>query len=76
MTKMMYMIEDIVKAVKEYAANETTKKAIEENVIAPCTKYVDDKLAFGVRIFQIVALLVLVQTVITVFLLILELRRR
>lgn len=70
------MIDDIVKAVKEYAANDATKKAIEENVIKPCTKYVDEKIAFGVRIFQIVALLVLVQTVITIFLLILELRRR
>ena len=75
MTKM-YMIEDIVKAVKEYATNETTKKAIEEHVVKPCAKYVDDKLAFGVRIFQIVAVLVLVQTVIAVFLLISELRRR
>ena len=70
------MIEDIVKAVKDYATQEDTKKAIQDNVITPCARYVDDKFAFGIRIFQIVAVLVLIQTIITVFLLIMEFRRK
>ncbi len=70
------MIDDLIDAVTEYVSQEDTKKALEAKVLQPCLAYVNEKVAWGVRLFQLVALLVVVQSVMLVFLLIREVRRK
>lgn len=69
------MLDDIVRAVKNFASSDETKQAFEDTVLKPCAKYADEKLASVIRIFQVIAVLVFVQAVVVMFLLFRELRR-
>ena len=69
------MIDDIVKAITTYATNDATKKTLDENVIQPCARYVDEKVSSVVRLFHVIGILVLIQTIITLVLLVSEFRR-
>jgi len=69
------MIDDIVKAITTYATNDATKKTLEENVIQPCTRYIDEKVSSIVTLFHAIGVLVLIQTIITLVLLVSEFRR-
>ena len=70
------MIDDLIDAVTEYVSKEDTKRTLETRVLRPCLDYVNDKVAWGVRLFQLVAVLVVVQSAMLVFLMVREVRRR
>ncbi len=70
------MLGDIVQAVRNFASSEETKLAFEETVLKPCAKYADEKLASVIRMFQVVAVLVFIQTIVVMFLLFRDTWRR
>lgn len=69
------VLGSLVAKVVEYCSREDTKAQFESRVIGPATRYMADKFSWSVRVFQIVAVLVLIQTLILLWLLIRDLRR-
>ena len=69
------VLGSLVGKVVEYCSREDTKAAFETRVIGPATRYLADKFSWSVRVFQIVAVLVLIQTLILLWLLVRDLRR-
>lgn len=65
----------LMDSVVEYCTKEETRAQLESRVLGPALQYVADKFSWGVRLFQAVAVLVLVQTLILLWLLMRELRR-
>lgn len=73
---IMTDLNGVIDAVASYVNREDTKKILEDRVLQPCLAYANEKLVWSVRLFQLVALLVVVQSVMLVFLLVREVRRR
>lgn len=57
------MLETVVDAVAEYVNREDTRKVLEQRILKPCIDYVQDKTWWAVRVFQGMAVLVVLQTV-------------
>ncbi|AGE56664.1 hypothetical protein ATCVNEJV2_552R [Acanthocystis turfacea Chlorella virus NE-JV-2] len=68
------MIADLIRNVKEALSSEDVKTALNE-VVEPCMKYVDVKVKSVSFFFQVIAILILVQCMATLFLIILEIKR-
>lgn len=68
------VLDSVVSKVLDYCAKEETRARLESEVLAPVLKYMTDKFAWGVRIFQLVAVLVLIQTIILLYMLLRPLR--
>lgn len=62
-------------SVVDYCSRESTRERLENRVLAPLMQYLSDRFAWSVRVFQAIALLVLLQTLILVWLLVREVRR-
>lgn len=69
------MLDSLVSNVVDYCSREDTRTQLESRVLAPMMRYLTDKFAWCVRLFQAVAVLVLVQTLLLLWLLARELRR-
>lgn len=69
------VFDSVVDKVVEYCSREDTRSQLEAKVLAPAMRYVADKFAWGVRIFQVVAVLVLIQTLVLLWLLMRDMRR-
>ena len=72
---MQAVLDSVVHNVVDYCSREETKAQLESKVLAPALQYLAEKCSWGVRLFQIVAILVFVQTIILLWLLARELRR-
>lgn len=68
------MLADIIRNIKETVDTPEVKNAIND-AIRPCMAYVDTKIQSVTFFFQIVALLILIQCMATLFLIIMEIRR-
>ena len=68
------MIADFIRNVKETLSQEDVKSALND-VVGPCVKYVDTKVQSVSFFFQVIAILILVQCMATLFLIITEIRR-
>ena len=71
----MLALHAVLDSLMDYCTKEETREQLESKVLAPVLQYVADKFSWGVRLFQAVAVLVLIQTVILLWLLFRELRR-
>lgn len=69
------VLDSLVTNVLEYCSREDTREQLETRVLAPIMRYLSDKFSWCVRLFQAVAVLVLVQTLLLLWLLARELRR-
>lgn len=69
------MLQALVDGVVEYCSREETKAHLESKFLAPMAKYLSDKFSWSVRLFQVIAILVFIQTIILLWLLMRELRR-
>jgi hypothetical protein len=68
------MIADILKNIKQLGNQEEVKTAIND-LMNPCVKYVGDKVSTLVFFFQIIAVLIVLQVLATLFLIVNEIRR-
>jgi hypothetical protein len=68
------MIADIIRTLKETLSREDVKNALND-VIEPCAQYVDTRVKSVSFFFQVIAILILVQCMATLFLIIMEIRR-
>jgi hypothetical protein len=68
------MIADIIRNLKETLSREDVKNALND-VIEPCAQYVDTRVKSVSFFFQVIAILILVQCMATLFLIIMEIRR-
>lgn len=69
------ILEDVLTKVVDYCARDETKAKLEAGVLAPAMQYLADKFSWGVRLFQAVAILVFVQTLMLLWLLFRDVRR-
>ena len=69
------LLEQLVQSLVEYCNRQETREQLETRVLAPVTRYLAERFAWSVRLFQAVAVLVLVQTLILLWLLFREVRR-
>ncbi|AGE56323.1 hypothetical protein PBCVNEJV1_508R [Paramecium bursaria Chlorella virus NE-JV-1] len=68
------MIADILKSLKDLASQPDVKEAFRD-IVDPCMKYADQKIHSVTFFFQIIAIMILIQCMATLFLIILEVRR-
>jgi hypothetical protein len=69
------VVAALMDSVVEYCTKDETRAQLESKFLGPALQYVADKFSWGVRLFQAVAVLVLIQTLILLWLLMRELRR-
>lgn len=69
------LLESVVRKVVDYCSDEETRAQLETRVLAPMVRYLADKFSWGVRLFQAIAVLVFIQTILLLWLLARELRR-
>lgn len=72
---MSSLVDDALSKFIEYCSREDTKTRLESRVLAPALGYLSDKFSWSVRLFQAVAVLVFIQTLLLLWLLLRELRR-
>lgn len=75
MTMMSTLLDDALTKVVDYCSKDETRERLESKVLVPAVTYLADKFSWTVRLFQVVALLVLIQTVILLWILVRDLRR-
>lgn len=68
------MLVDFIRSFKDTMNQPDVKDAIRD-VVQPCAAYVDTKVQSVTFFFQVIAILILVQCLATLFLIIMEIRR-
>ena len=68
------MLADIINSIKSATSEPDVKNALDD-IIQPCMKYVDTKVTSVVFFFQVIAILILIQCLATIFLIIMEVKR-
>lgn len=63
------LVENALAKVVDYCSRDETRQRLESQVLAPAMRYLADKFAWGARLFQAVAILMLVQTLLLMWLL-------
>ena len=69
------MLDALLDSLTDYCSKQETRAALESRVLAPVTQYLAARFSWTVRLFQVVAVLVLIQTIILLWLLFREVRR-
>lgn len=68
------MLEAVIDQFVDYCSKEPARQKLEARVVRPVLQYLAERFAWGIRVFQAVAVLVLVQTVVLVWLLLREIK--
>ena len=68
------MLVDIINSIKSATSEPDVKKAIND-MLDPCMAYVDTKVSSVTFFFQVIAILILIQCLATIFLIIMEIKR-
>lgn len=63
------LVENALSKVVDYCSRDETRQRLESQLLAPVMKYLADKFSWGVRLFQAVAILVFMQTMLLLWLL-------
>lgn len=58
----------------EYCSKDESRKKLEARVLRPALQYLAERFAWGIRVFQAVAVLVLIQTVVLLWVVLRESR--
>ena len=69
------VLDTLIVKLSEYCSKAETKAQFESKVLAPAMRYLADKFSWSVRVFQIVAVLVFIQTLMLFWLLLRDIRR-
>ena len=68
------MLADIIRSVKDIATQPDVKDAMKD-ILDPCTSFISQKIQSVTFFFQIIAILILIQCMATLFLIIMEIKR-
>ena len=68
------MLAEIIHSIKTATSSPDVKNALDD-IIQPCMKYVDTKVSSVTFFFQVIAILILIQCLATIFLIIMEIKR-
>jgi hypothetical protein len=68
------MLVDIIRSIKDTVSQPEVKNAMKD-IIDPCMAFVDAKVHSVTFFFQLIAILILIQVMATLFLIIQEIRR-
>ena len=71
----MRLLDDVVAKVVEYCSKDETRRRFEELVLGPLVRYLGERFSWGVRLFQVVTVLVFVQTLLILWLIVRDVRR-
>lgn len=69
------VLDGVVSNVVQYCSREKTRERLESEVLTPVVRYVAHKFSWSVRLFQAVAVLVFIQTMVLLWLLLRDCRR-
>jgi hypothetical protein len=69
------MLDRLMDSVVDYCSRESTRERLETRVLGPLLQYLGERFAWSFKLFQAMALLVLLQTLILLWLLVREVRR-
>ena len=69
------MMERLLEGFADYWNRDDTRAAFEAKIVTPFLRYLGDRFSWMVRMFQIVAVLVMVQTAMLLWLLFREIRK-
>lgn len=69
------VLDSVMDNVVKYCSRDSTRETLESKLFAPAVQYLAEKFSWSVRLFQAVAILVLIQTIILLWLLAREIRR-
>ena len=58
------MIEKLVDSVVQYCSRDETRLLLERKIVEPVVRYLTERFQFGLKLFQAIALLVAVQTIV------------
>jgi hypothetical protein len=70
-----HVMDSVLQNVIEYCSKEDTRRRLESNLLSPMMRYMAHKFSWSVRLFQAIAVLVFIQTLILLWLLFREMRR-
>ena len=68
------MLADLIRSVKDTAMQPDVKEAMKD-IVDPCLRYVDQKIHSVTFFFQVIAILIIIQCMATLFLILMEIRR-
>jgi len=68
------MLAEFINSIKTATAEPDVKTALDD-IIQPCMQYVDTKVSSVTFFFQVIAILILIQCLATIFLIIMEIKR-
>ena len=68
------LADSVVDQFIEYCSRDTSREKLETRVLRPMLQYLAERFAWGIRVFQAVAILVLIQTVVLLWVLLREAR--
>lgn len=58
------MIEKLVDSFVQYCSRDETRLLLERKIVEPAVRYLTERFQFGLKLFQAIALLVAVQTIV------------
>ncbi|APC25722.1 hypothetical protein BST79_gp209 [Only Syngen Nebraska virus 5] len=68
------MLAELINSIKTATSSPDVKNALDD-IIKPCMTYVDTKVSSVTFFFQVIAILILIQCLATIFLIIMEIKR-
>ena len=71
----MRLLDEVVSKVVEYCSKDETRERFEHHVVTPLTRYLAGRFSWALWLFQVVVVLVFVQTLLILWLLIRDVRR-
>ena len=69
------ILSHLMDNVIDYCKRQDTRDAIDAKILTPLVRYLAERFSWSVRLFQLVVVLVLVQTILLLWMLVRELRR-
>lgn len=70
------LVDDVLDAVVAYVSRDETRERLETRVVRPCLDYVGDRVAWNLRLFRLLAALIVLQTAMLAYMVIVVSRRR
>lgn len=71
---LQQLADSVVDQFIEYCSKDSAREKLEARVVRPLLQYFAERFAWGIRVFQAVAVLVLIQTVVLVWVVLREAR--
>lgn len=61
------MLDKLLDGFVDLCAREDTRKMLEQKIVDPAVRYLSERFQFGVKVFQAIAMLVALQTIVLIW---------